>query len=176
MLLRVLEEKEKAIDARRKHEANPSKKLNEVKRWMAQLEWYKKCGEPDGMVYYDCYKKRLGKRDIDIVTVKNSINAYWKRKVEEAECKPQAPDARTRWLFSGVTYMRMVEPLDIADYFRESRKKVHPSVRAEKDYPSVRAEHYKLLDRWNKEEAQMGTKKKSKAPSLTEDSCFWTNY
>ncbi|XP_031493374.1 senescence-associated carboxylesterase 101-like [Nymphaea colorata] len=173
MLLCKLEKNENAMDESRKRQGNPSKKLNEVKKWMAKLEWYKKYGESMGKVYYDCYKKRTDERDFDIVTLKNSINAYWKKKVEEAESKPQAPDARmrTRWLFSGVTYMRMVEPLDIADYFR---KKDYPSVRAEKkDYPSDRAEHYKLLDRWNKEEAQIGTKKKDKAPSLTEDSCFW---
>ncbi|KAF3796576.1 Lipase-like [Nymphaea thermarum] len=184
-LLRVLEEKEIAINERRKRAANPSKKLNEVKQRMAQLEWYKKYCETMGKVYYECYKKRLGKTDIDIVTVKNSIHKYWKDKVEEAESKPQAPDARmrTRWLFSGVTCMRMVEPLDIADHFikHERKKKDYGRTQTEgaanrlqvTDYLSVRAEHYKVLDRWYKEEAQMGTKKKSKAPSLTEDSCFW---
>ncbi|WMV15187.1 hypothetical protein MTR67_008572 [Solanum verrucosum] len=81
---------------------------------------------------------------------------------------PQSEKATfcTRWLYSGTNYRRMVEPLDIAEYYMKS---------GNTDYVNLgRSEHYKKLEEWRKEDNPSGSgNDRRKAVSLTEDSCFW---
>ncbi|KAJ6349468.1 hypothetical protein OIU77_006947 [Salix suchowensis] len=66
---------------------------------------------------------------------------------------------------------RMVEPLDIAEYYRDGDKR---------DYQTHgRSRHYILLEKWQEEDAEKlksspnNKKKQNVAGILTEDSCFW---
>ncbi|XP_031479396.1 senescence-associated carboxylesterase 101-like [Nymphaea colorata] len=170
-LLIEMECRERVVDIRRKGAQNPSKKFNDAKKQMALLEWYMKRCEEGEMDYYDCFKERNAERDYDVINFKNVLNRYWKETVEEAENNPQTSDVplRDRFLFSGTTYRRMVEPLDIADYYRKPRNR---------DYVNKkRAPHYETLERWH--EASVKSKKEEpkekKAKIMTEDSCFWAH-
>ena len=152
---------------------DPSKELNEMKVLMAYLEWYKKNSKDKKTGYYDNYKNGSHTSDFDITKYKRALNNYWVDMVDEAEKKPQKEGAsfRTRWLFAGTNYRRMIEPLDIADYYKEGGK----------DYiKSKRSEHYKKLEQWQNETEKpaSGTnnlKKQNVASILTEDSCFWAH-
>ncbi|XP_010254891.1 PREDICTED: senescence-associated carboxylesterase 101-like isoform X2 [Nelumbo nucifera] len=173
--LTSLEEREKTDFLLKEKRTSDDKKLNDMKINMANLEWYKKLSKGKGG-YYDCYKNKHEMRDIHVEKFKKELTNYWKEKVEEAEKKPQKEGAqlRTRWLYGGTNYRRMVEPLDIAAYYR--RKEPNCSTPGEKDYCSKgRSSHYRLLEKWQAEEAKQasGEKKKVTAASLTEDSCFW---
>ena len=159
---------------------NPSLKLNNMKVYMAYLEWYKKSSKDKEIGYYDFHKNyRYDKRNMDVVEFRIKLTNYWMDTVEEAEKKPQEDGAafRIRWVFGGNTYRKMVEPLCIAEYYREH---------GQKDYEEGRDEHFKLLENWLDEaekEARPPTdeelnkkleaKKKNVASILTEDSCFW---
>ena len=134
------------------HEANfnsqkrtfdPTRKLNEVKINMAQLEWYKKHSKSQNIGYYDSYKKKYSTSDQDVVIFQKNLTNYWIKMVEEAELKPQKEGAafRTRWLYAGTNYRRMVEPLDIAEYYTNGGK----------SYMTERSKHYKQLEEWLKE-------------------------
>nr|AFK38408.1 unknown [Medicago truncatula] len=94
--------------------------------------------------------------------------------VEEAELKPQREGAafRNRWLFGGTTYRRMVEPLAIAQYYRDGGK----------DYVNKhRSKHFKTLEEWLEEDSTKtknelnSTSKKKVEVILTIDSCFWAH-
>ncbi|CAN6479128.1 unnamed protein product [Victoria cruziana] len=164
-------EREKEAHLIRSSMPNPSKRLNDVKKQMARLEWYKKECEMKNTTYYDCYKSRSTEKDIDVIKFKNILSNYWKEKVKEAENKPQLPDARmsVRWLYGGVTYKRMVEPLEIADHYRKTGRS---------DYMAKRPRHYELLDKWHEEDDRKNRKvkrKTEKGASLTDDSCFWAH-
>ncbi|KAF5746856.1 putative Senescence-associated [Tripterygium wilfordii] len=168
-------EKWEEASAREKRFLDPTKKLNEVKITMALLEWYKKKSKDNNVGYYDSYKNRGSRADWDVARRKRVLTNYWKKKVEEAEKRPQKEGSslRKRWLFAGTNYRRMVEPLDIAEYYGE---------KGQKDYKTkARSRHYILLAKWLEEEANKPedspnlVKKQNVEAILTEDSCFWAN-
>ncbi|KAK6913157.1 EDS1, EP domain [Dillenia turbinata] len=162
---------------RRKSLSNPSKKLNDMKVYMALLEWYKKYAKDNGIGYYDSYKMMEGwsRRDMDVEMYKTSLTNYWKNEVEWAKRKPQKEGSsfRKRWLFAGTNYRRMVEPLDIAEFYRENGRV--------KDYLTQgRSEHYMYLEQWQRDESKPlrshnNANEQKMACSLTEDSCFWAH-
>lgn len=152
---------------------NPSRKLNDIKVKMAFLEWYKKSCKANQIGYYDSYKNNLSISDREVTKYKKFLTKYWKDMVEEAEKKPHKERVfiRSAWLFAGTNYRRMVEPLDIAEYYRTYGKRNYET--------EGRSKHYFLLEKWQKKEAETpaeppsNKKKQNVAGTLTEDSCFW---
>ncbi|CAA3016994.1 senescence-associated carboxylesterase 101-like isoform X1 [Olea europaea subsp. europaea] len=166
-------ERAKKSFIRKKNVFDPNKKLNDRKVDMAYLEWYKKVAEEEGG-YYDSYKfGQSGSRDKiksreEIVKRHRILTQYWKRMVAEAKKMPQKEGAsfRIRWLYGGTNCRRMVEPLDIADYYKKGHR----------DYITRgRPEHYILLEQWLNEDMLGNAIERNRACSLTEDSCFWAH-
>lgn len=158
----------------KKKDMDPSRKLNDVKMYMANLEWYKKDSKAQETGMYDMYKRHRNERGHDIVLWKKELTLYWTDMVEEAEMKPQREGAAflTRWLFAGTNYRRMMEPLDIADYYENGGK----------DYDTQgRSKHYHKLEEWLKEDRTNSSSgeltcianKQNVESVLTLDSCFW---
>ncbi|KAG5224326.1 senescence-associated carboxylesterase [Salix suchowensis] len=154
-LISKLEEREKILMAERVQTMDPRKKLNQIKIKMAHLEWYNKICKTKGIGYYDCYKNLLGNSDREVTRLKKFLTNYWKSFVEGVERKPKKEGAfiRGTWLYSGRNYRRMVEPLDIAEYYRDSDKR-------EDDAEKLKS-------------SPNNKKKQNVAGILTEDSCFW---
>ncbi|XP_034704023.1 senescence-associated carboxylesterase 101-like [Vitis riparia] len=157
-----------------KNKASDAKKLNDIKIHMAQLEWYKKKSKDLNKGYYDCFKNQGSKGDIKIEQYRGHLTIYWKDMVAQVQRKPQKEGAsfRTSWLYPGTTYRRMVEPLDIAAFYREGRT----------DYiKNGRSPHYKLLQQWYEEDVKppsrdkLDSKKLKVSGILTEDSLFWAH-
>ncbi|XP_027358809.1 senescence-associated carboxylesterase 101-like [Abrus precatorius] len=107
----------------------------------------------------------------DIISFHKQLTLYWEKMVEEANIKPQKEsDAyRKSWLYAGTSYRRMVEPLTIAEYYRDGGK----------DYVTKnRPKHFILLEKWFRNET---TKDKTTNEEinvefiLTTDSCFWAH-
>ncbi|ERM99598.1 senescence-associated carboxylesterase 101 [Amborella trichopoda] len=141
---------------------HPSKKLNLMKMNMAQLEWYiKQCKDLD-MGYYDCYKDWTSRPDRDATKYKTELANYWKEEVEKA----QATNVKLRIaiLFGGTNFRRMVEPLEIADYYRNGRNRNYVS--------EGRPHYYAVIEGWLEKGAD--SERNSKG-SLTHDSCFWAH-
>ncbi|KAJ9683496.1 hypothetical protein PVL29_019182 [Vitis rotundifolia] len=162
---RILSQKNKASDA---------KKLNDIKRDMTQIEWYKKNSKVLNTGYYDCFKNQGSKRDISVEQFRGNLTMYWEDMVAQLQRKPEKEGAkfRTRWLYAGTVYRRMVEPLDIAAFYREGGT----------DYiNNGRSPHYKLLQQWYEEDVKppsrdkLDSKKQKVSSILTEDSCFWAH-
>nr|GMD04141.1 senescence-associated carboxylesterase 101-like isoform X1 [Ipomoea batatas] len=153
----------------------PSKILMEMKVHITHLEWYMK-GIVDQVGYYDRYKTiRSRSRDeakskLEIIQHHKILNLNWERIVREAENMLQKEGAnfQGRWLYAGTNYRRIVEPLDIAEYYSKGKR----------DYLTQgRSEHYKVLEQWWKDDlpVQIADTKRSRASTLTEDSCFWAH-
>ena len=154
-----------------KNKASDAKKLNEIKIDMTRLELYKK---NSNMGYYDCFKNQGSKRDIHVEQFRVNLTGYWEDMVAQVQRKPQKEGAtfRTRWLYAGTVYRRMVEPLDIAAFYREGGT----------DYiNNGRSLHYKLLQQWYEEDVKppsrdkLDSKKQKVSGILTEDSLFWAH-
>ncbi|MBA0847579.1 hypothetical protein Goshw_020192, partial [Gossypium schwendimanii] len=172
LLIKKLEELEEICMFNKGKAFDPAKKLNVIKIKMAELEWYKKVAKANETGYYDCYKKQLSRRDRDVIKHKKFLTNYWKEVVAQNERKPQKQLVylRSRWLYAGTTYRRMVEPLDIADYYRYNGSNY---------VTNGRSHHYIKLEQWLEEEKQsrfwMDTKKQNVDVILTDDSCFWAH-
>nr|GMD01153.1 senescence-associated carboxylesterase 101 [Ipomoea batatas] len=154
---------------------DPTKKLNEMKKDMVFFEWYKKSMDEEGG-YYDSFKNvqfQSGEKIIsrqEIIKRKKILDRYWKRMVEEVEKMPQKEGIafRTGWLYAGTAYRRMVEPLDIAEYYRDGKRGYRHGGRTEK------FKHYIQLEKWmNEDKPPVSSKTRNRPVSLTEDSCFW---
>ena len=152
---------------------DPSTRLNQVKVHMANLEWYKKVAKDKKIGYYDSYKNVSHTSDLDVIKDMKTLTCYWEELVNEAEKRPQTVGAslRTRWLFGGTNYRRMIEPLVIADYYNKGKK----------DYINQgRPKHCIKLEQWlNETKKPAGvpndSMKQNVASILTEDSCFWAH-
>ncbi|KAL5582479.1 hypothetical protein UlMin_014921 [Ulmus minor] len=155
----------------------PSMNLTNMKVCMSYLEWYKKSSWDMEIGYYDFYKNKYNKHNMDVVEFRKSLTNYWKDIVEEAEKKPQKDGVafKIRWLYAANNYRRMVEPLCIAEYYREDGQKYYKN--------RGRDKHFILLEKWLNEaekearhptEEELNKKlKKNVASILTLDSCFW---
>ena len=127
---------------------DPTKGLNEIKVFMAYLEQYKKVSKDNRIGYYDRYKIKnligMTKTDMDLVKYKKSLTSYQEEMVDQAEKRPQTlrHTRRTCSLFGGTNQGRMIEPLNIADYYNKGLK----------DYINEgRSKHYIQLEQWLKE-------------------------
>ncbi|XP_076916906.1 senescence-associated carboxylesterase 101-like [Bidens hawaiensis] len=169
-------EKKQIEMIRRKNMVNaymPVKMLNDVKISLTYMEWYMRTMRKKGG-YYDAYKD-ITRNHMKITHQEIAIHhgrlvIYWRKLVEEKNRMTQKESAmlRKRWLLGGTNYRRIVEPLDIAEYYRKGQT----------NYMKYRSNHYILLEKWS-DEGKMnsiyGKEKRNKAVSLTEDSCFWAH-
>jgi hypothetical protein len=180
-LVRETEEQETNWLTSRRESHDDSDVLHKMKVNLAHLEWYKKYYEDKGIGYYDSYKNASDRSDIVAEKYKNVLKCYWIDKVEEVEKKPQWKNAAftTRWLYAGTNYRRMIELLDIAEYYRHGKTDDKTKGRS-KHYKQERSKHYKLLEQWLEEDEKHASlpnnlKKQNLTVGLTEDSCFWAN-
>ncbi|CAF1697469.1 unnamed protein product [Brassica napus] len=157
--------------ANKKLRFDPLIKLNHMKIEMMHLEKYKK---KSTMGYYDRFKTNMKSPDsiVDVVTEKRKkeLNDYWISLVKEVEKMPQSEKSllKTRSLFAGHNYRRLVEPLDIAEYY----------LRGKREYRTTgRSRHYEMLEKWFKAENIKPTRWEGRDLSdlLTFDSCFWAD-
>ena len=140
---------------------------------MVLMEWYKKYFKGKGIGYYDSYKNLSYSSDHAVVRYKEMLTCYWEELVDEVEKKPQKEGVsfRTQWLSAGTDYRRMIEPLEIAEYYNKGQK----------DYINQgRHKHYKQLEQWLNEENKPASnsnqsKKQNVASILSKDSCFWAH-
>ncbi|XP_016649281.1 PREDICTED: senescence-associated carboxylesterase 101-like [Prunus mume] len=185
ILKKMMETHEYKLAIQKTKISNAAKKLNDMKVNMVYLEWYKKDSKGREIGYYDMYKNKRNRSDFNVQEFKKKLSNYWQDAVEEVENKPQKEGAafRTRWLMGGTTYRRMMEPLHIAEYYKDNDGK---------NYIEKRPGHFILLEKWLKDEEKgkvaerirrgetvedgpSKSKAQNVASSLTDDSCFWAH-
>ncbi|KAF8028979.1 hypothetical protein BT93_E1602 [Corymbia citriodora subsp. variegata] len=166
-------EHEHDIIKQQREEFDPDEELSERKVYLALMERYmKKCrANGEGPGYYDSFKNAREQRDNGVDKYKTYLTNYWENVVDDARKKPPTWGAplRHRLLFAGTSYRRIVEPLDIAEYYRRGRK----------DYLTRgRSKHYEQLEKWLEDHSKKEEKDRPSEPkgeNLTEDSCFWAH-
>ncbi|GLJ52149.1 hypothetical protein SUGI_1109380 [Cryptomeria japonica] len=147
---------------------------------MVVLEWYKVTCKADGSGYYDVVKSpgEHDKKDFPANMIRITLEMYWDDIIEKVKNHVLASgfQFQNKWINVSTAYRRLVEPLDIADYFR-----LH------KDHGSyllngTRPNRHKVLEKWLNVKDQTcinGVTKvrnaRIKFASLTKDSCFWAH-
>ncbi|KAM5581549.1 senescence-associated carboxylesterase 101-like [Rosa sericea] len=173
LILRMKKHETKLLIQKKKN-SDSDKKLNEMKVYMAFLEWYKKDSKKHKIGYYDRYRNQGNISDVNVNEYKKKLMNYWEDSVTEVENKPQIEGAhfRVRWLWAGTNYRRMVEPLHIADYYRDGGKNYKTD--------GKRPKQFILLEEWltkvvKPEATPSKSKRDTVGSSLNEDSCFWAH-
>ena len=95
----------------------------------------------------------------------NSVIEMW-----ESNLLPSNFDKRSKWINTAQFYKLLVEPLDIAEYYRKGKHKT------EGHYIKYgRERRFEIFDKWwkDKEANVEANKERSKFASLTQDPCFW---
>jgi len=167
---------QRAVETENERNTNVDKlaiKLGEKQCRMAELEWYKeRCEKEDGIVYYDSFKNQNGKKDIHANERRLKLEGFWDEIIEmwEKHELPSDFESRNKWINAGTTYRRLVEPLDIAFYYR--------TCKGNGNYLSDgRPNRHKVLQKWMEEKektrSSISQGLRTKRASLTLDSRFW---
>ncbi|KAK1404483.1 Senescence-associated carboxylesterase 101 [Heracleum sosnowskyi] len=169
-LIRRIETKQKESLEHKAYQVGLDANLKKMKTEMAYMEWYKKLTRTLGG-YYDTYKSATTSGELrsraSLVKHQRILTRCWTDAVNEAK-KTDGKDFLFRLLMAGNNYRRMVEPLDIAEYYKGYKQ-------GQKDYwAEGRSEHYILLEKWLNEMPSAASQR-TKACSFNEDSCFWAH-
>ncbi|KAH9610188.1 hypothetical protein KSS87_022112 [Heliosperma pusillum] len=140
----------------------------------AQIEWYKTCCDKsdDQLGYYDSFKQRqASKRDNQVNMFRIKLANFWDSVITKIDNNQLPHDFHKRWKFINAAhfYQLLVEPLDIAEYYRsgEQYRKGHY-------LRNGRERRHEIFSKWWKEKDVVEEEsKRSKFASLTQDSCFW---
>ena len=155
--------------------ANLAISLSKFVPYRAQIEWYKaSCDDSsDQMGYYDGFKKRgCSKRGDQVNMNMKKLAVFWDNVIEMWENNELPYDfhKRAKWVNAFHFYKLLVEPLEIAEYYRQG-KHLH-----EGHYLSNgRPRRFQISDRWWKERRnnEKENDARTKFASATQDSCFW---
>ncbi|KAF2311394.1 hypothetical protein GH714_022243 [Hevea brasiliensis] len=137
------------------------KKMEDIKNGLGKLQGYKdKCKHKVG--YYDAFKISEDKEDFEANVNRLQLAGIWDEIIEMLK-RNELPDefeGRKAWIDIGTQYRRIVEPLDIANYYRHLKN--------EDTGPYMergRPKRYKCTQRWREHAERMSNE------SL--ESCFW---
>ncbi|VVB12431.1 unnamed protein product [Arabis nemorensis] len=145
------------------------KRINALKIQMVYMDYYRKLGKKNKIGYYDHFKTQIEFPTMGIFNVKNlkrSLDEYWKSVVEDAEEISKTWIFKSQFIHSGANYRRLIEPLDIAEYYLNGGK----------DYRTLgRSHHYVMLEKWFGNVTMKPNRGGGSDLSelLTFDSCFW---
>lgn len=140
----------------------------------AQIEWYQStCDKSDDrMGYYDSFKRRqASKRDNQVNMFRIKLASFWDNVINMIENNELPHDfhKRRKWVNASHFYQLLVEPLDIAEYYRSGEH-----LRRGHYLRNGRERRHQLFDKWWRERNVVEEEsKRSKFASLTQDSCFW---
>ncbi|KAI3408003.1 uncharacterized protein J3R85_020543, partial [Psidium guajava] len=155
--------------------ANLAIRLSKIYPYRAEIEWYKACCEKsdEQRGYYDSFKQRgASKRESKINMNRYKLAAFWDDVVHMMDRKelPHDLHRRTKWVNTAYSYMLLVEPLDIAEYYRSGMhlKKGHY-------ISNGRERRYEIFDQWWAERVNSENleSRRTRYASLTQDSRFW---
>ncbi|XP_072950113.1 lipase-like PAD4 [Typha angustifolia] len=152
--------------------ANLALRLGKITPCRAQIEWYKASCDDD-MGYYDSFKLRKSpKKDSKANMNRIKLGNFWDDVINMLQNNqlPHDLHKRSKWVNAAQFYMLLIEPLDIAEYYRNQNHKSKGHY-----LTHGRERRYKVFDKWwkGKDNVESSNFKRSKFAGLTQDSCFW---
>ncbi|GLJ40550.1 hypothetical protein SUGI_0836640 [Cryptomeria japonica] len=170
----------KAANLKNKHDMDIkvlNSKLSENQSRLAELEWYiKMVSKGNSCSSYDVFKDLGEKKDFHINRHRMNLEDFWDKIIDMVKNQQLPSDFRyqNKWINARTTYRRLVEPLDIANFYH-----LH-SDRGSCLSIKNRLLRHRVLEKWLDDKNQTriergrGRKKnRTKFASLTEDSRFW---
>ncbi|CAI9763390.1 unnamed protein product [Fraxinus pennsylvanica] len=149
--------------------------LSKITPLRAQIEWYQKfCDDSDDqMGYYDSFKQRSASKKGSKVNMNRCrLALFWDKVIEMLETNqlPYDFDKQPKYVNASQFYKLLVEPLEIAEYYRTGMHKMKGHY-----IEQGREKRFQIFDKWWKDRkvGEEENSPRSKLASLTQDSCFW---
>ncbi|XP_008227530.1 PREDICTED: lipase-like PAD4 isoform X1 [Prunus mume] len=150
-------------------------RLSRITPYRAEIEWYKgSCDKSDEKLgYYDAFRQRgFSKMGHRVNMNRHKLAAFWNGVIEMLD-KNELPHnfhRRAKWVNASQFYMLLVEPLEIAEYYRSNMHLVKGHY-----LKHGRERRFEIFDRWWREKRvnEEENRKRIKFAGLTQDSCFW---
>uniref|UniRef100_A0A453KS17 EDS1 EP domain-containing protein n=1 Tax=Aegilops tauschii subsp. strangulata TaxID=200361 RepID=A0A453KS17_AEGTS len=151
-------EKQREIN-QAKIDANCSK----IQEALKSLNEYKRTCELHEVSYYDSFKLQREVHDFNSNVRRLELAGFWDEIIEMLRRRelPDAFEGREEWVNLGTSYRRLVEPLDIANYYRHSKNEDTGSYLSK-----GRPRRYKYTQKWREQSHRIPL-----GSSL--ESCFW---
>ncbi|KAF7065440.1 hypothetical protein CFC21_071543 [Triticum aestivum] len=151
-------EKQREIN-QAKIDANCSK----IQEALKSLNEYKRTCELHEVSYYDSFKLQREVHDFNSNVRRLELAGLWDEIIEMLRRRelPDAFEGREEWVNLGTSYRRLVEPLDIANYYRHSKNEDTGSYLSK-----GRPRRYKYTQKWREQLHRIPL-----GSSL--ESCFW---
>ncbi|MCE5166061.1 Lipase-like pad4 [Datura stramonium] len=171
----ALKKAKKLGRTRNLNSANLAIGLSKINPLRAQIEWYKASCDNSGdqMGYYDSFKQRgASKRDFKVYLNRIKLAQFWDSLIDKLEANELPYDfhKRAKWVNAAQFYKLLVEPLDIAEYYRSGIHRVKGHY-----MQHGRDRRYKIFDKWWSENGTDHPTARSRFASSTQDSCFWAH-
>ncbi|KAL7101944.1 hypothetical protein ACP275_08G087800 [Erythranthe tilingii] len=149
--------------------------LSKVTPLRAQIEWYKAfCDNSDDQLgYYDSFKRRTASRKGSKVYMNLArLGKFWDEVIHMLETNQLTHDFHklVKYVNASQFYKLLVEPLEIAEYYRTEMHK-----RKGHYIEDGREKRFRVFDKWWRDR-KIGDEEgnpRSKFAGLTQDSCFW---
>ncbi|KAK3028010.1 hypothetical protein RJ639_040009 [Escallonia herrerae] len=136
-----------------------------IKEGLQKMQEYKKDGERRKVGYYDSFKLQNEVKDFQANVTRLELAAIWDEIIEMIK-KNELPDefeGKKEWIDLGTEFRRLVEPLDIANYYRHAKNEDAGSY-MEKGRPK----RYRFTQRWREHEERMPAEPISESCYLAE--------
>ncbi|GLU21436.1 hypothetical protein SLE2022_375740 [Rubroshorea leprosula] len=138
-------------------------KKTEIEKGLAMLEEYKTRCEARKVGYYDAFKISKNVDDFNANVKRLELAGIWDEIIEmlKRDDLPDGFESQKDWVLLGTRYRHIVEPLDIANYYRHSKN--------EDTGPYLmrgRPKRYRFTQRWREHALRMPAGSSS-------ESCFW---
>ncbi|KAL5544327.1 hypothetical protein UlMin_008111 [Ulmus minor] len=156
-----------AEESEKRKERNKNKidsKKEDMKNALAEIEKYRKMWEGHKVGYYDAFKLQKKQEDFKANVKRLELAGIWDEIVEMLK-KYELPDnfeGIEEWVELGTRFRRLVEPLDIANFYRHQKNDDSGAYMGDRGRPK----RYRYTQRWR--EHEKGMKKESSG-----ESCFW---
>jgi enhanced disease susceptibility 1 protein len=151
-------EKQREIN-QAKIDANCSK----IQEALKSLNEYKRTCELHEVSYYDSFKLQREVHDFNSNVRRLELAGLWDEIIEMLRRRelPDAFEGREEWVNLGTSYRRLVEPLDIANYYRHSKNEDTGSYLCK-----GRPRRYKYTQKWREQLLRIPL-------GSCLESCFW---
>ncbi|KAL5544325.1 hypothetical protein UlMin_008109 [Ulmus minor] len=155
-----------AEESEKRKERNKNKfdsKMQDIEKALVEIEQYRKMWEGHKVGYYNGFKLQEKQDDFKANVKRLELAGIWDEIVEMLK-KYELPDnfeGIKEWVKLGTRFRRLVEPLDIANFYRH-QKNDDAGAYMDKGRPK----RYRYTQRWREHEE--GMKKESSG-----ESCFW---
>lgn len=97
-----------------------------AQKHMKSVETYKAMNETQNLGYYDAFKQQINRIDFESNVNRLELASVWDEIIEMLK-RYELPDdfeVKAEWVDQGTDFRRLLEPLDIANYYRHVRNDV----------------------------------------------------